>query len=226
MNSLATDPLTTPPPERQLGPARRARAIRTILIVLTVVVAGVMVAVLTVDRLKPHLYAGTVLQQSEEAPPLDDLRFASGEPVDLGAFENEVVLVFFGYTNCPDVCPMTLSTVSWALDEMDADDRDRVNLMMVSVDPDRDELASLQEYVGFFDPSFRGVGGPQDAIARAATLYGVYYNLDRAGSDDRFYLVDHTATLMGIGPDGAMRVIWSTDVSVEALAADLTELLS
>ncbi len=193
---------------------------------MAAVLAGLIVVKVLADRFSPHLYAGTVLQQSETAPPLDGLRYATGEDVDLAVLNGEVTLVFFGYTNCPDVCPLTLYTVDRALDELDADQRERVNMMMISVDPERDDLASLQDYVGFFDPTFRGVGGPQESIDRAAALYGVYYELGEMDGGNDSYLVDHTASLMGIGTDGALRVVWSSEVTVAALAADLEELLS
>lgn len=234
MRSFTTDSSASPPDGQPpvsnepaiLPSSPKPNRWRLVAIVAAVVVVGVVAARFLVGGLTPHLYAGTVLQQSQAAPPLDGLSFASGEPVDLAAFEGEVALVFFGYTNCPDVCPLTLSTVRRAMDQLDAQQRDRVQMMMVSVDPDRDEPQSLQQYVGFFDPGFRGVGGPKEAIDRAATLYGVYYELDRVDEDDQAYLVDHTASLMGIGPDGALRVIWSSEVTADALAADLEELLS
>ncbi|MGI9596179.1 MAG: SCO family protein [Acidimicrobiales bacterium] len=210
------------PPTRPPG---FRRWLRTAVAVLAAVLLAVVVARFVVGRLQPHLYAGTVLQRDAPAPSLEELQFASGEQVDLAAFDGEAVLLFFGYTNCPDVCPMTLSTVARALEELDADERDRTNMVMVSVDPDRDDLASLQQYVGFFDPTFRGAGGTQDAIDRAATLYGIYYFADTA-ADDENYLVDHTASLMGIGPDGSLRIIWSSGVTAEDLAADIDELLS
>ncbi len=231
MKSPLTRHPIEPPVDRPTGPdtspapaGKARRRLTTLLLVAAIVVVGVAVARVVVDRLSPHLYAGTVLQFDEPAPPLDGLAYAGGEPVELAAFDDEVALVFFGYTNCPDVCPGTLSTVDRALDRLDQNDRDRVTMLMVSVDPDRDDLPSLQQYVEFFDPGFRGVGGPQPDIDRAASLYGVYYELD-APTPGGEYLVDHTASLMGIGPDGSLRVIWSSDVTAEALAADLAELL-
>lgn len=200
------------------------RRLLTALMVVAGVAIGLVVVIGLIGRLRPHLYAGTVLQGDEPAPALDDLAYADGSPVDLGAFDGEVVLVFFGYTNCPDVCPTTLAEAAGALERL-GDKADRTNLIMVSVDPGRDDPASLQDYVGFFDPSFRGAGGPVEAIDAAASAYGVFYRLDEPDTDGG-YLVDHTGTLMGIGPDGALRVVWSPGVGPEALAADIDALLS
>lgn len=231
MSSLTTETTQNKDETGDKRPSNKLSAwLRTGALIALAAIAGLVVVRFAVDRLSPHLYAGTVLQQSQTAPPLDGLRYASGEPVDLLSFNDEVALVFFGYTNCPDVCPLTLSTVTQALDELDEDQRSRVNMLMVSVDPDRDDLASLQQYVEFFDQDFLGVGGPQDAIDQAAALYGVYYELHReqetAAGSDGSYLVDHTASMMGIDTGGALRVVWPSDITPTALAADLQELLS
>ena len=213
------------------SPAERATVSpvrRRLLIGVGLVIAvglGLAVATVLVNAYRPHFYAGTVLQGDDPAPGLDELSYADGTAVDLGAYRDEVVLVFFGYTNCPDVCPLTLSDAARAIELMDDDDAERTNLLMVSVDPERDDLETLQAYVEFFDPGFRGVGGPTGAIDRAATTYGVFYQLGEPDADGG-YLVDHTGALMGIGPDGALRVLWSQEVGPEALAADIHELLS
>jgi protein SCO1/2 len=123
------------------------------------------------------------------------------------------------------VCPLTLSDAAKAIDSMEADDGERTNLLMVSVDPARDDPATLDDYVGFFHAGFRGVGGPTEAIDRAASTYGVFYQLGEPDADGG-YLVDHTGALLGIGPDGVLRVLWSSEVGPEALAADIEELLS
>lgn len=221
-------PDETPATDPAAGPGATSAAGRRRLLIALGVVAGLalglLVALFALRQFRPHLYAGTVLQGDEPAPALDELSYADGSPVDLTAFDGEVVLVFFGYTNCPDVCPTTLADVAGALDLL-GDEADRTNLIMVSVDPGRDDPATLQEYVGFFDEGFRGAGGPVEAIDRAASAYSVFYQLGEPEADGS-YLVDHTGTLMGIGPDGAVRVVWSPGVGAQALAGDIDALLS
>ena len=139
-------------------------------------------------------------------------------------YDGDVVILYFGYTNCPDVCPTTLSTVARAKAGLSADDQERTHLVMVSVDPERDSIDDLQSYVEFFDSDFLGVGGAADDIHTAATRYGIYYVLN--GDDvEAGYTVDHTANLLAVGPDGALRVIWAPDVTSDDLAADIDELL-
>ena len=220
--------MTTEPPTAAGGRTKRGRRsnLKTALMAGVVVLAGLVTAQLLVNRLNPRLYAGTVLQQDEPAPSLDGLRFASGEAVDLAAFDDEVTLVFFGYTNCPDICPATLNSARVAVSELSPELQSRVNLLMVTVDPERDTPEDLQRYVQAFNPAFRAVTGPRDVLDRAATLYGVYYAAERVDTSDEPYLVEHTTSLMGIGPDGALRVIWASDVNPKALTADLQQLLS
>ena len=205
------------------GPRRRGIVVA---VVATVAVGllGVVVARSLFGTVTPHLYSGTVLQQSEPAPSMDGLRFVSGEPVDVAAFADELVLVYFGYTNCPDICPTTLSSAATAIDQLSSDQQDKVRLLMVTVDPERDLPAELEEYVEFFHPEFDGATGDLDAVTRVASLYGVFYEHGE-GSIEEGYVVDHTATLMAIGPDGALRIVWPPEVSSKDLRDDIKELL-
>lgn len=199
---------------------------RRLVAVLVTVIAGI--AVVFVGRsllgaVTPHLYSGTVLQ-SRPAPTMDALRFATGEAVELDAFRGKVVVVFFGYTNCPDVCPTTLADASQALRALTAAERQRVQFLMVSVDPDRDQPEDLRDYVEAFDPTFAGVTGELPDIQRVATQYGIHFKHGEESAPGS-YFVDHTATLMGIDTDGALRVVWSPTVTQAELADDLRHLL-
>ncbi len=200
------------------------RRIRTGLIVTTTVLLALLLTRTAVEAFRPHLYAGTVLSGDAPAAAMDGLYLANGDEVDLLAFNDELLLVYFGYTNCPDVCPNTLANATKALGQLSAEQRDRATLLMISVDPARDDVESLQRYVEFFDPSFLGATGTVADIDRVASLYGVFYELGE-GSATEGYVVDHTATLMGIGPDGALRIVWSPDLTADDLAGDINELL-
>ncbi len=228
-----TESSSSPPPPTDpvTGESRRPRrlAVSPLMIgaVAAAVVAGILVARLLVTAFTPHLYVGTVLQGDTPAPDMGGLTFTrTGRPVDPAAFDDDVVLVFFGYTNCPDVCPATMALAAQAVGGLDGDDRARTEVWMVSVDPERDDAASLQTYVEFFDPAFEGVTGPTESIGRVTTNYGVYYQVDPTaaeGADD--YLVDHTASLFGIGPDGGLRIVWPPTVTADQLRTDIEELL-
>ena len=196
------------------------------------VAAGLIVAFVLGPKLlgaaTPHLYAGTVLQQSAPAPSLEALELADGSAVELTAYKGDVVLVFFGYAGCPDVCPTTLSIASQAIDRLEADAAGRVRLIMVSVDPERDDPQTVHDYASFFHPAFLGAGGSADEVLSAATRYGIFYDAgDPADPNDPDeYFVDHTATLMAVDPGGTLRVVWAPDVTIEELRGDLAELLA
>ena len=211
-------------PASRQGTSRAWQRGRFVLLLVAVMVAGVFVARIGVNVFRPHFYAGTVLQSPTPSPEMDGLVLGTGEPMDMAAFDGDVVLMYFGYTNCPDVCPTTLSNVAQVRAELSESDRERVHLVMVSVDPERDSLDELQTYVEFFDADFLALGGDATAIDRAAAQYGIFYALGDPEADGS-YTVDHTASLLGIGPDGHLRVVWGPDVDGEALRSDVSELL-
>jgi protein SCO1/2 len=199
---------------------RRRRWLRLLLLLASVIV-GVIVALATIQSLRPHLYAGTVLQGDTPAPSMDGLMLSSGGSVDLAAYQNEFLMVYFGYANCPDICPTTLSTAAKAVESLPEDQRKRTQLLMVSIDPGRDSLDYLGTYTSFFHPSFVGATGPVEAVDVVASQYGIFYQF----GDGEDYTVDHTASLMGIDPDGVLRILWPPEVTSEQLAADIAQLL-
>lgn len=179
-------------------------------------------AVLTVFR--PHVYSGVVLQSSEPAPAMDGLVYTDGEPVDVAALQGNVVFVYFGFTYCPDVCPLTLATVDRAIDALSDQDAARVETIMVTVDPARDTPEALEAYLGNFDDRFRGVVGEVDDLRSVASRYGVTFEYEEADSNGQYDVI-HTASLLTIDPEGALRVIYPFGVSAEELTADLEDLL-
>lgn len=206
--------------ETQEQPARPRR--KWLWPVMGAVIGGLLgVAVLSLVR--PHVYSGVVLQSSDPAPAMDGLTYTDGEPVDVAALQGSVVFVYFGYTYCPDVCPLILGTVDEAVADL-GNDAERVKTIMVTVDPDRDTPEVLESYVANFNDEFRGVWGEEPDIRSVATQYGVTYSYEEEGSDGS-YLVNHTASLLTIDLEGALRVIYPFGVTAEELNADLRELL-
>lgn len=204
-------------------PPLARRAVRTAVPLGLAVAAGVLVVLFVFGRSSSHAWSGTAFADPQPAPALDGLQLDDGTPADLGAYRGEVVVVYFGYTSCPDVCPLTLSQTARALDAL-GDRGDEVQVVMISVDPARDTLEVLGEYVRHFDDRFVGMGGTEPAVLEVAGQYGVYFQALPAG-DDGFYEVDHTSTLLGIDRDGNLKVVWNPDVDAGALEADLEELL-
>lgn len=214
---------TLEPTPTDTGPTRpRRRWPRVVAILVVAVVVAAVVGWLGLRWITPHPYSGTVMQAPTAAPSMEGLVLSDGSPVDVADFDGDLLLVFFGYTNCPDVCPTTLSQVAAARREL-GDDADRVRLLFVSVDPERDSLASIGDYVTSFDPDFLAATGEPADVERVASQYGIYFAKAEALGDG--YTVDHTATLMGVDTDGHLRIVWPGVLDVERLAADLRELL-
>ncbi len=170
----------------------------------------------------PYQYHGLYLETPKPAPDVT-LTDMNGQPAKLTDFTGKVVLLYFGYTFCPDVCPTTLSTVNQAL-QLLGKKADEVQLVMVSVDPDRDTPAVLKHYLANFNPSFIGMTGDPEQIAQAATPFGVIYT-KHEGTPATGYLVDHTASLMVLDRQGNMRLVLPFETPADAIAADLKQML-
>lgn len=137
------------------------------------------------------------------APGGDFLLQSAAGPFDTRVQRGKVLLLFFGYTHCPDVCPTNLGTAAQAVKQLSAAERARVRLILVSVDPERDDLKKLAEYAAFFHPEMLGITGSPAEIAAVAKLYGAGY-IRQPTRPDGSYAVDHTAHTYVIAPDGKL----------------------
>jgi protein SCO1/2 len=147
----------------------------------------------------------------------------SGKTRTLADFKGKVVVVFFGFTQCPDVCPTTLVEMK-AVKEKLAKDGERVQVLFVTVDPERDSPELLAKYVPAFDPSFIGLYGDAEATARTAKEFKVFYK-KVPGSSPTNYSVDHTAALYIYDPSGRLRLFAKHAQGADALAHDIKLLL-
>jgi len=137
-----------------------------------------------------------------------------------------VVLVFFGYTNCPDVCSTVLADVAAALRPMPTVTRSKVQLLFITTDPARDTGPAMTTYLARFDPSFLGLRAPADETEQVAESMGVAIaGTDPAGSGSG-YTVAHGAQVVGFGPDNLAHVIWMPGTPVADLRSDVERLAS
>ncbi len=184
------------------------------------VVVGLFVVPLLVDE--PHEFVGTVLSNPQPAPEFT-LTADTGEPVSLESYRGQVVLMYFGYTFCPDICPASLAELAEAA-ELLGDKADEVQVVMVSVDPARDTPEALREYMDYFDSSFVGLTGTDGEIRAIADAYGVFYQAEE-GSAATGYLVDHLASVFVIDKNGDWVEILSYGTPGEQIARDVREWL-
>ena len=151
------------------------------------------------------------------------LNSAAG-PVDLKAMRGKVVVIFFGYTMCPDVCPTSMSLLSIALNGLSEAEMERVQGLFISVDPERDTLERLQTYGAYFHPGILGVTGTGEQVAAVAKMYGAAYRKSAHGSEAD-YVMDHTADLYVIDQDGRLHGSVRHGTSPNELLALLRRLL-
>ncbi len=148
----------------------------------------------------------------------------NGRVRTLADFRGKVVAVFFGYTHCPDVCPTTLSDFSAALHEL-GDQAGRVQVIFVTVDPERDTPDILKQFVPAFNPTFLGMYTDSDTLKQLAKEYKVVYQKTSVkGTDD--YLIDHSAGTYIYDPKGHLRLLMPYGSSPDAIAHDLKALLA
>lgn len=151
------------------------------------------------------------------------LRSADG-PVDTRALRGKVLLLYFGYTHCPDVCPASLAAGAQTLNALSADERARVRLIMVSVDPERDTPERLKEYAAYFHPEMAGVTGTPEEIAAVAQSFGAGY-VRQPAKPDGSYAVDHTTRTYVVAPDGKLAASLDLGTPAEQIIGTVRALL-
>ena len=150
-----------------------------------------------------------------------DLTDHNGKLRHLEDFRGKAVVIFFGFTHCPDVCPTTLAETAAALKKLGAD-ADRVQVLFVTLDPERETGEALAKYVTAFDPRFLGLRGDADATQRAAKEFKVFYEKRKTGDT---YSMDHSGQTYVIDPQGRLRLLVRPERLAEDLPEDLRTLL-
>jgi protein SCO1/2 len=153
------------------------------------------------------------------------LEDGAGKPVSDRDFRGKYMLVYFGYTFCPDVCPTTLNEVADALEHLGAKAND-LQPIFITVDPKRDTPAVVKQYTAAFSPKLIGLTGTPEQIAAVAKAYRVYYAEHRTGPGPNDYSMDHSSILYLMGPDGKFVAPVRADESGKDMAADLNKLMS
>lgn len=146
-----------------------------------------------------------------------------GQLRTLNDYKGKVTVVFFGFTQCPDVCPTALAELAQTMHLLE-DDADRVQVLLISVDPERDTPEVLSAYVSAFHPDFVGLSGTTDQLHTAAQSFRAYY-AKVPGPTPEQYSMDHTASFYVFDKKGEVRVLISGDASAPDIASDIRQLL-
>jgi protein SCO1/2 len=207
-----------------IGPMQRALIIAA---VLAGIVAGIVSAAL-VRRAGtgPHEFERAVLYPEPRPLPGFELVDQSGRPFDAGRLRGRWTFLFFGFANCPDICPTTLATLAVARRSLaDLPAPEIPGVALVSVDPGRDTPELLARYVAHFDPSFSAVTGAPGAIDELTRALGVAVMLGPAAPDGS-YSVDHTAAIFLVDPEARIAALFGTPHEAAAIARDYRRILA
>lgn len=171
---------------------------------------------------RPYEYNGVVYQNPEPAPAIE-LTGTEGE-FSLEAYEGKVVMLFFGYTSCPDICPSTMSDMKRVMDYL-GDEADRVQVVFVTVDPERDTVEKLSAYVTLFNPSFIGLSGSEEELQPVWNGYGVFREIDDESDSMAGYLVNHTSRVYLVDPQGRLLITYGFGTAPEEITEDIAHVL-
>jgi protein SCO1/2 len=170
-----------------------------------------------------HVFRGSVVGLPTPAPEIDGTNW-DGEPFSLDALQGRIAIVFFGYASCPDVCPFTLAKLATLRRQLGMAGED-LAVILVSVDPERDDLATLAEYVPSFDPSFFGVRIEPARLEAVTKGWFVGVRKQPPVSPGGYYTVDHTGTLFVVDRSGQLRVRISQAAELSDILPDVAYLL-
>jgi protein SCO1/2 len=153
------------------------------------------------------------------------LTATDGTTVTDGTYRGKILLVYFGYTLCPDICPTTLGGIADALDKL-GPNADKIQPLFITVDPRRDTPKVLTDYVKNFGSRIIGLTGTPEQIAAAAKAYRVYYAPYKMPDAPGGYLMDHSATVYVMNPEGRFVASFSPETSADQMAERLTVLIA
>ena len=203
-----------------------ARPLRIVVLVIVAFAAGLLLARLLVPGkvAPPQLEQATVFPAPRALPTLD-LVDQDGKPLPPRFFDGHWTLVFFGFTQCPDICPTTLATLAQANKQFgDLPAGSRLRVLLVSVDPERDPPSILAPYVRFFDPAFLAATGSLEATAAAAAAFNVPYA--KVAQDGGGYTLDHGSGIFVVGPTGGIVAYLSAPHDAARIAANVRSIVT
>ena len=145
--------------------------------------------------------------------------------LSLKDLRGNVVLIFFGFTSCPDVCPISLSTISHAFSYLTDDELKRSRTLFISLDPERDTMERLKKYTGYFHPNIIGVTGTMKELGRVAGIYGVKFEKKEASDSALGYLIYHSAKIFIIDTQGELRKPFPHNIDAKLLVQQIRSLL-
>ena len=142
----------------------------------------------------------------------------------LSRFQGRLVLIYFGYTSCPDICPTTLTVIKQAVQELQ-DSGEKVQVLFISVDPERDSVEQMKTYLEFFDPGFIGLWGKLDQIQKVAKKFGAFFIKNEETQSALGYLISHTGYVYLLDRQSRVRKLFSSKVDAEEIVETISLIL-
>lgn len=192
----------------------------SVLRVFLSIVVALFLAACSTDN--PPEFLGTDLSDTGYGSALS-MTDTTGQLRTMEDFSGKVTIVFFGFTQCPDICPTALAEMAHTLDILD-DDANDVQVVMITVDPERDTPEVLEAYVQAFDTRFMGLTGSADQLAKTAKSFKVHYAKVPEDATDN-YTMDHSASFYVFDRQGEARILISGDAPADEIASDIRQLL-
>jgi protein SCO1/2 len=172
---------------------------------------------------QPYQFRGTSYVDPAPAPDFE-LTQADGSTLRLSDLQPKIVLLFFGFTSCPDVCPTTLADAKRILEAL-GQDVDRVAFLFITVDPERDTPQVMAEYAAAFHPAIVGLSGDAEDLAAVWRDYGIYVEKQAEAGSSLGYTVTHTARVMLVDAEGRLRLSYTFGTPYEDIFSDVRYLL-
>ncbi len=176
--------------------------------------------------LQSRLQNSLVLPEDFRQVPAFSLVGKDGKAVDESLFDDHWTMTFFGYTHCPDVCPITLQVMKEVVTELESEQIDPMQVAFFTVDPKRDTHERMNEYVGFFDEDFRGISGELTDVLDFTRGLGIVAAFTANDDNPENYLVDHTASMLLIDPQGRVRAKFRPPHEASSILADYREIMA
>jgi protein SCO1/2 len=172
---------------------------------------------------RPYTYAGSLIDPPAKAADFQ-LTDQDGQPFQLSQQQGKITLIFFGYTHCPDVCPVTLTKFKQIRSEL-GDRADQVKFLFISVDPERDTPEVLKAHLANYDPAIVGLTGSRSELEPVWKSYGVYQARAKDGSTEN-YAVDHTTRIYVLDNQGNWLLTYPYETEMQALLDDIQHLIA
>ena len=187
------------------------------------IVLAVFTILILVAFARPYTFHGSIFQPPLPAPDFS-LKNTNGQSFQLSQQKGRLVLLFFGYTNCPDECPATLAVMKQVFARLGSQSK-RVNFVFITVDPQRDNPAQIRAFLAKYDSSFIGLSGSLAELTPVWKAYGVYQDLPINSSVTQ-YQVNHSTQVYLIDPQGRLRITYTLDNSVDNIYQDIQHIIN